>query len=109
MICAVCLSLMTLSEVLDTSLLHSLSRAWQFGRAIYRAKQSQCNVIEAIITQQQGLLLLTGKVSMKRLVSIVSYILVTSTLPFYLVLFATSKEKNNICYLLHSHILLFII
>ena len=66
MICAVCLSLMMLSEVLDTSLLHSLSRAWQLGRAIYRAIQSQCNVIEAIITQQQGLLLLTGKVSMKK-------------------------------------------
>ena len=66
MICALCIPPMTLSEVLDTCILHSLSRAWQLGRAVYRAKQSQCNVIEAIITQQQGLLLLTGKVSMKK-------------------------------------------
>ena len=62
MSCAVCLLLMMLYEVLNTCTLHSLSRAWQLGRAVYRAKQSQFNVIEAIITQQQGLLLLTGKV-----------------------------------------------
>ena len=42
---------MTLYEVLNTFILHSLSRVWQLGRAIYRAKQSQYNVIEAIITQ----------------------------------------------------------
>ena len=66
MSCAVCFLLMTLYEVLNTCILHYLSRVWQLGRAIYRAKQSQCNVIEAIITQQQGLLLLTGKVSMKK-------------------------------------------
>ena len=36
------------------------------GMTIYRGKRSQCNVIEAIITKQQGLLLLTGKVNMKK-------------------------------------------
>ena len=75
MMCAICIPPMTLSEVLNTCVLHSLSRAWQLGRAVYRAKKSQCNVIEAIVTQQQGLILLTGKVSMKRLVSNVIYIL----------------------------------
>ena len=59
---------MTLSDVLNNyCVLHSLSRAWQLGRAICRAKQSPCNVAtEYIITQQQGLLLLTGEVSMKK-------------------------------------------
>ena len=58
---------MTLSDVHNNCVLHSLSRAWQLGRAICRAKQSPCNVaIEYIVTQQQGLLLLTGEVSMKK-------------------------------------------
>ena len=74
---------MTLCEVLKNCVLHTLSHAWQLGRAICRAKQSPCNIIiESIVNQQQGLLLLTGEVSMKRLVSNVSYIyiLVTSSL-----------------------------
>ena len=79
---------MTLCEVLKNCVLHTLSHAWQLGRAICRAKQSPCNVIiESIVAQQQGLLLLTGEVSMKRLASNVSYNLLL--LLFCLFLLAT--------------------
>ena len=66
-ICAICIPPMTLPKVHKNCVLHTLSHAWQLGRAICRAKQSPSNVIiESIVTQQQVFLLLTGEVSMKK-------------------------------------------
>ncbi len=54
---------LTLSEVLRFCVLHSMSQAWQLGRAIQRARSTHSSVIEAIVEQQCGTLIIVGKVS----------------------------------------------
>ena len=39
------------------------SRAWQLGRAIYRALKMNKSAMDAIVQHQQGFVLITGKVS----------------------------------------------
>ena len=58
----VALALMTCKEMLEKSVLFTLSQAWQLGRAVMRARVQHTNVVEAVTTQQKGLVLLTGKV-----------------------------------------------
>ena len=41
------------------------SRAWRLGRAVDRAMKMQSSFLEAILEQQQGVILLTGKVRVK--------------------------------------------
>ena len=60
----VAISSLTLPQVLSSCVLLSLSRAWQLGRAVLRARKAHSNVVTAVVEQQQGLLLFTGKVSL---------------------------------------------
>lgn len=62
MSCGICLSI-TLQQVLDWGILYSYSRAWRLGRCIKRAIQKHSNVVDAIVEQENGLLLITGKVN----------------------------------------------
>lgn len=58
----VALALMTYKEMLEKCILFTMSQAWQLGRAIMRARVQHTNIIETVITQQKGMVLLTGKV-----------------------------------------------
>ena len=67
--CTVCsmssgisLGTLSLDDVMQTCVVYSLSMAWQLGRAIARARATHSSVVEAVVKQQNGLLLLTGKV-----------------------------------------------
>ena len=58
----VALCLMTFKEMLEKSVLFTMSLAWQVGRAVMRARLQHTNVVEAVTNQQNGIILLTGKV-----------------------------------------------
>ena len=58
----VTVALMTYKEMLEKSVLFTMSQAWQLGRAVMRARAQHTNVIETVTTQQKGMVLLTGKV-----------------------------------------------
>jgi DUF917 family protein len=53
---------MTFKEMLEKSVLFTMSLAWQLGRAVMRARLQHTNVVEAVTNQQNGIILLTGKV-----------------------------------------------
>ena len=63
MTCGICLPPVTLDEMFKDCIIHSYSRAWQLGRCVMRARISHSNVVQAIAKQQNGILLLTGKVN----------------------------------------------
>ena len=56
------LGTLSLDDVMQTCVVYSLSMAWQLGRAIARARATHSGVVEAVVKQQNGLLLITGKV-----------------------------------------------
>ena len=58
----VALCLMTFKEMMEKSVMFTMSLAWQLGRAVMRARVQHTNVIEAVTNQQNGLVLTTGKV-----------------------------------------------
>ena len=58
----VALCLMTFKEMMEKSVIFTMSLAWQLGRAVMRARVQHTNVIEAVTNQQNGLVLTTGKV-----------------------------------------------
>ena len=58
----VALALMTFKEMLEKSVLFTMSLAWQLGRAVMRARVQHTDVVEAVTKQQKGIVLLTGKV-----------------------------------------------
>ena len=60
----VAISSLTLPQVLSSCVLFSMSRAWQLGRAILRARKNHSNVVTTVVEQQQGVLLFAGKVSL---------------------------------------------
>lgn len=62
MSCGICLGVLTLQDVLNTAVLLSMSMAWQLGRAVKRARVSHTSVLEAIAEQQNGVILIVGKV-----------------------------------------------
>lgn len=62
MTCGISIGALSLDEVLRTCVVYSLSQAWQLGRAIARARVMHTNVVDAVVKQQNGLLLITGKV-----------------------------------------------
>ena len=43
-----------------------MSHAWQLGRVVLRAQHMHTNVLAAITEQQEGIILITGKVSLCR-------------------------------------------
>ena len=53
---------LTLQEILNKTVLLSLSMAWQLGRAVKRAQINSSNILEAIVAQQNGTILIMGKV-----------------------------------------------
>ena len=59
----VALAVMTYKEMLEKSVLFTMSQAWQLGRAVMRARVQHTNIVETITTQQKGMVLLTGKVN----------------------------------------------
>ena len=58
----VALCLMTFKEMMEKSVMFTMSLAWQLGRAVMRARVQHTNVIEAVTDQQNDLVLMTGKV-----------------------------------------------
>ena len=60
----VAISCLSLSQVFSSCVLFSLSRAWQLGRAILRARKTHSNVVNVVVEKQQGMLLFAGKVSL---------------------------------------------
>ena len=59
---AITLGVMSLSEVMSKCVLFSMSQAWQLGRAVMRAQHTHINVLSAVAEQQNGIVLITGKV-----------------------------------------------
>ena len=57
---------MTMSEMKEKCVFFSMRRAWQLGRAVLRAQRTRTNVLDAIKEQQNGIILITGKVSLCR-------------------------------------------
>ena len=60
----VALYLMTFKEMMEKLVMFTMSLAWQLGRAVIsmRARVQHTNVIEAVTNQQNGLVLMNGKV-----------------------------------------------
>ena len=63
MSCGVSLGVLTLQDVLNKAIPLTMSMAWQLGRAVRRAQVAHTSVLEAIATQQNGTVLIVGKVS----------------------------------------------
>ena len=61
----VAVALMTYKEMLEKSVLFTMSQAWQLGRAVMRARAQHTDVIQTVTDQQKGMVLLTGKVKSK--------------------------------------------
>ena len=57
------LAVMTMSEMKEKCIFFSMCHAWQLGRAVLRAQHTHTNVLDAIKEQQNGIILITGKVS----------------------------------------------
>lgn len=62
MVCGISAGVLTLQEILNKTVLLSLSMAWQLGRAVRRAQINGSNILEAIVAQQNGTILIVGKV-----------------------------------------------
>ena len=58
----VSVGVLTHREVFDRCVLFSMSMAWQLGRAVQRARNMHTSVMEAIVNQQNGTLIIVGKV-----------------------------------------------
>eukprot|EP00058_Branchiostoma_floridae_P018947 XP_002604436.1 hypothetical protein BRAFLDRAFT_79264 [Branchiostoma floridae] len=56
-------NLLTASEVRSTCILYSQSRAWRLGHTVLRAYKNGISPIQAVLQQENGRLLATGKVS----------------------------------------------
>ena len=61
----VALAPMTFNEMLEKSVLFTMSQAWQLGRAVMRARAQHTDVIQTVTSQQNGMVLLSGKVRFK--------------------------------------------
>ncbi len=59
---AVAMGVMTYDEMMSKCVLLTMSKAWQLGRAVLRARATHTNVIRAVVEMQHGLTLLIGKV-----------------------------------------------
>ena len=59
---AIATGVMTYSEMLVKSVMFTMSQAWQLGRAVFRARKLHTNAVRAVVEQQHGMVLLTGKV-----------------------------------------------
>ena len=62
---ALAIGVMTYKEMLEKAVMFTMSQAWQLGRAVFRARKLKTNVISAVVRQQHGMLLLTGKVGVQ--------------------------------------------
>ena len=59
---AIAMGVMDFNTVLSNCILFTMSQAWQLGRAVSRARTTHNSMIDAVIEQQNGILLITGKV-----------------------------------------------
>lgn len=59
---AIVTGVMPFSSALSQMVLYSMSQAWQLGRAVQRAINTHSSVINAVVEQQRGLVLIIGKV-----------------------------------------------
>ena len=66
MMTGVAFGAMTMSEVKEKCIFFTMSQAWQLGRVVLRAQHTHTNVLDAITEQQNGIILITGKVSLCR-------------------------------------------
>ncbi len=63
MSCGICLTPMSLEDVLSNCVLLSYSQAWQLGRVILRTRAiGGTSIVDAVAEQQKGTILLIGKV-----------------------------------------------
>ena len=77
---AIAIGPMSFNEMLEKCVLFTMSRAWQLGRAIMRARVQHTDVIQAVVEQQNGMVLMAGKVTFK-LHIIYTFQLVTERMP----------------------------
>lgn len=61
----IALGVLNFNEMLEKCILFTLSQAWQLGRAVMRARVQHTDVIQAVVEQQKGIVLMTGKVCEK--------------------------------------------
>lgn len=59
---AIAIGVMDFRSVSSKMILFTMSQAWQLGRAVNRAINTHSSAINSIVEQQQGLILITGKV-----------------------------------------------
>lgn len=59
---AVATGVMDYPTMLSKAVLFTMSQAWQLGRAVMRARLTHSPVLTAVAKQQNGLVLITGKV-----------------------------------------------
>ena len=62
---ALAMGVMDYSSVLSKMVLFTMSRAWQLGRAVQRANIMHSSITQSIVEEQEGMVLIIGKVSNK--------------------------------------------
>ena len=93
---ALATGVMPFGSVFSKMVLFTMSQAWQLGRAVKRANSSHTSAITAIVEQQKGFLLISGKV--RALVA--GYALLDQSGPLILfpVAYIAGKERNSKSY-----------
>ena len=61
----VAMGVMDYPNMMSKAVLYTMSRAWQLGRVVYRARHTHSPVLAAITEQQNGLVIISGKVENK--------------------------------------------
>ena len=62
MFAGISLGTFTLPDVLERCVLFSMSQAWQLGRAVLGARVTHSSILDTIVSQQHGTLIIAGKV-----------------------------------------------
>ena len=57
------MGVMDFSSMMSKTVLYTMSRAWQVGRAVLRARRLHSSVLAAITDLQEGFVLIYGKVT----------------------------------------------
>lgn len=60
--CVITLGTLTLSDIKRVCILHTISKAWCLGRAVYRAQSAKTDPVMAVTTSMNGKLIISGKV-----------------------------------------------
>ena len=60
--CAIALGSLTIDDVKNKCMLHTVSKAWCLGRAVRRGQLAKTDPVNAVTTSVNGRLIISGKV-----------------------------------------------